>query len=442
MTSIDLSHRLLALLLMVSLTVSGQKHYVGGDISLLTKYEEKGANYLDVNGKKIPHMLTFLKEQGLNTMRVRLFVDPSKAPAEEVKQGVCQDLDFVINLGRRIKETGLQFMLDFHYSDSWADPSNQWTPDAWKSLGNDQLYTKIYDYTRDCLERMNAAGASPDFIQIGNEISYGLLWGPRNTKTYYCTQQSSAATWTRFTTLLSQASKACREACPGAKIIIHSERTQKPDVLVDFFNRMDKAGVDYDIIGLSYYPFHHGFFTTLETALKRLNNSYPNRDVMLVETGYYHNWQPDNVTFDYSSTYPISHEGQRKFTADLIDLLKKYPKVSGLVWWWLEANEKGIDWQQAVTPSGWYNAGLFDNDTGRALPALYELKSLTDGDKDTVKGDVNGDGIVDVADISAIISVMASTGGSGSATAIVADVNGDGTIDVADISAVISIMAG
>ena len=450
-----------ALLLSAAAPVAttGQKHYVGGDISLLTKYEEKGANYLDVNGQKIPDMLAFLREQGLNTMRVRLFVDPSKAPDKEVQQGVCQDLDFVTALGSRIKAAGLQFMLDFHYSDSWADPSNQWTPDAWKTLGNDELYTKIYDYTLDCLQQMNAAGASPDFIQIGNEISYGLLWGPRNTKTYYCTQQSPASTWTRFTTLLSQAGKACREACPNAKIIIHSERVQRPDVMVDYFNRMDKAGVEYDIIGLSYYPFHHGYFDALNTAITRLESSFPTRNVMLVETGYYHKWQPSDVSFDYSATYPISHEGQRKFAAALIDQLKGHKNVNGLVWWWLEANENGIDWQQAVTPSGWYNAGLFDNETGRALPALYELKSLTDGDQEeTVKGDVNGDGAVDVADITAIIAVMAgytepqsnSAPNPQSGSALnpqsgsapnPADVNGDGTVDVADITAVINIMA-
>lgn len=350
--------------------------YVGGDISLLTKYEEKGADYLDVDGTAIPDMLTFLKEAGLNTMRVRLFVDPSKAPEEEVKQGVCQDLDYVTDLGRRIKEAGLLFMLDFHYSDSWADPSNQWTPDAWKSLSGEALYDKIYDYTTDCLEQLNAAGASPDFIQIGNEISYGMLWGPRGTKTYYCTQQSSASTWTRFTTLLRQAGKACREVCPRAKIIIHSERTARPDVMVDYFNRMDNAGVDYDIIGMSYYPYHHGSLTTFNTAMTRLENSFPGREIMLVETGFYHKWQPSDVTFDYSSTYPVSHEGQRKFAEALIDQMKKHPSVTGLVWWWLEANEKGINWQQAVTPSGWYNAGLFDNETGRALPALYELQNF------------------------------------------------------------------
>lgn len=436
--NLPLSLWLLPLMLMAAATASGQRHYVGGDISLLTKYEEKKANYLDQDGKKIPDMLTFLKEQGLNTMRVRLFVDPSKATDEEVGQGVCQDLPYVIALGIRIKAAGLHFMLDFHYSDSWADPSNQWTPDDWKSLGNEQLYTKIYDYTRDCLEQLNAAGATPDFIQIGNEISYGMLWGPRNTRTYYCTQQSSAATWTRFTTLLSQASKACREVCPGAKVIIHSERTPKPDVMVDYYKRMDKAGVDYDVIGMSYYPYHHGDLNTFNNAMTKLENNFPNYEIMLVETGYYHKWQPADITFDYSSTYPITHEGQRQFTAALISQIKQHQQVTGLVWWWLEANEKGIDWRQPVTKD-WYNAGLFDNETGRALPALYELKSLTDGDQVALKGDVNGDSVVDVADISAIISKMAGTAGSGSADA--ADVNGDNTVDVADISAVITIMA-
>ena len=365
----------------ITLQVPDAQRFVGGDISLLTKYEEKNANYLDVNGKKIDNMLSFLKEQGLNAMRVRLFVDPSKAPAEEISQGVAQDLDYVISLGQRIKAAGLLFMLDFHYSDTWADPGNQWTPSAWAGLNDAQLQQKVYEYTRDCLQRLNKAGASPDFIQTGNEISYGMLWGTEsavggNSWTNRCYTNSAQSNWDRFFALLRQASKACREECPRARIIIHSERIPKPDVLTDYFDRLQAAHIDYDIIGLSYYSYHHGNFNTLNAALQRLESKYPSKKVMIVEAGYYHKWQPSDVSFNYAATYPITHEGQRKYAADLVALLKKHPQVNGLFWWFMEANENGINWQQAVTPSGWYNAGLFDNETGRALPALYELKSF------------------------------------------------------------------
>ena len=118
----------LAVALLFCLTSMQAQKYVGGDISLLPTYEEHGANYMDKYGKKISDMLGFLKEQGLNTMRVRLFVDPSLATDEAKGQGVRQDLEYVKKLGKRIKDAGLQFMLDFHYSDTWADPGQQELP--------------------------------------------------------------------------------------------------------------------------------------------------------------------------------------------------------------------------------------------------------------------------------------------------------------------------
>ncbi|MBQ5461502.1 MAG: glycosyl hydrolase 53 family protein, partial [Bacteroidaceae bacterium] len=146
----------------------------GGDVSLLSRYEENGANYMDVNGTKITNMLAYLKQLGWNALRVRLFVNPSQASTADKGQGVCQNLDYVIALGKRIKRAGFQFLLDFHYSDSWADPAKQFTPAAWSSLSANELYTKIYDYTKDALQQLVAADATPDFIQTGNEISYGM----------------------------------------------------------------------------------------------------------------------------------------------------------------------------------------------------------------------------------------------------------------------------
>ena len=350
--------------------------YVGGDISLLTKYEQGGATYYDNNGKRITQVLPWFKEQGLNAMRVRLFVDPSKAPADEIKQGVCQDLDFVKALGKRIKDQGFALMLDFHYSDSWADPGKQFTPNDWTSLNDAALQTKIYEYTKQALAEMVAAGASPDFIQTGNEISYGMLWGARNSsslKKYYPGQSNNRD---RFTGLLKKAGEACREICPDAKIIIHTERVAQPNVLTSFYTDMKNAQVDYDIIGLSFYPFHHGNLNALETALNTLERTFSNKDIMIVETGYYHAWQPSDVSHDLSATYPINETGQKQFTDALIAKLNNHPHVTGLFWWFMEANEKGIPYQQAVTPSGWYNAGLFDNQTGRALSALSSLKDF------------------------------------------------------------------
>ena len=188
---------LLTLFTMLATLGSAQK-YVGGDISMLTKYEEAGVVYKDKSGNAV-QPLTFFKEQGLNAMRVRLFVDPSK----DSDKAVCQDLDYVKALGKRIKDSGMSFMLDFHYSDTWADPAKQWTPDAWKNLDNAALADKIYEYTKECLNQLKAAGATPDFIQTGNEISYGMLWGTEGTNNNRCYTNSPAANWNRFFSLLN-----------------------------------------------------------------------------------------------------------------------------------------------------------------------------------------------------------------------------------------------
>ena len=115
----------------------------------------------------------------MNAMRVRLFVDPSQAPEQEKGEGVRQDLEYVKRLGKQIKDAGMKLMLDFHYSDSWADPGKQFTPQDWVALDDGQLAERVHDYTRDVLREMKAYGAEPDFIQTGNEISYGMMWGER-----------------------------------------------------------------------------------------------------------------------------------------------------------------------------------------------------------------------------------------------------------------------
>ena len=356
--------------------VQAQK-YVGGDISMLPKYEEAGVVYRDKAGNTVTDVIGFFKQEGLNAMRVRLFVDPQKASDKDKGQGVCQSLDYVADLGKRIKDAGLKLMLDFHYSDSWADPSKQWTPDAWKTLDDEALYTKIYDYTKDCLTQLKAAGAEPDMIQTGNEISYGMLWGTeaeaKTDKDKNRCYTSSDANWARFTTLLRQAGKACREVCPEARIIIHTERTAERDVLTGFYDRMKAANVDYDIIGLSYYPAYHGDLATLETALKALEDKAYGKDLMVVETGYSYAWPLSDTSFDYTKTYPYTKEGQRKFTADLVAMLNKHESVKGLFWWWPEDNGN-----KNVT-SGWWNAALYDHNSGQPYAAFYELKNFASG---------------------------------------------------------------
>ena len=161
-------HYLLATLLSAFALTSSAQKLAGGDISLLPSYEEKGAQYFDHYGNAIPSLLPFLKEQGWNAMRVRLFVEPANATEEEKRQGVVQNLDYVKPLAKRIKDEGFKLILDFHYSDTWADPAKQWTPADWQLLGDNSLGNQLYEYTKDALQQLKDAGATPDYIQTGN----------------------------------------------------------------------------------------------------------------------------------------------------------------------------------------------------------------------------------------------------------------------------------
>ena len=356
-----------------SLSVTAQDYFVGGDISVLQSYEDLGVDYYDQQGAKIDDVLKYMKSEqvGWNAMRVRLFVNPQrKNPDGSTDAQVCQDLDYVVRLCQRIKEEGFSLMLDFHYSDTWADPSNQWTPADWQGLSDEQLQTKLYDYTKDCLLQLVEADAAPDFIQTGNEISYGMLWGKYNQKTYYC-NWSDNKNWPRFIGLLQHAVKACREVCPEAKVILHTERAGQVNALLAICEKL--SAVDYDIIGLSYYPFWHGALATLGRTLSQLESQYPDKEVQIVETAYYYQWQPTSGITDFSKTWAVSPEGQAAFARSLIAELKKHDNVNGLYWWFPEENGNGPG-SKALT--NWVNRGLWDNSSHRALPGLYVLKEF------------------------------------------------------------------
>ena len=344
---------------------------VGGDLSLMLQYEKHGLGWLDADGQRIADLLAFLKGKGWNAARVRLFVNPANASAEDKEQGVCQDLDYVKTLGRRIKEAGMAFMLDFHYSDSWADPAKQTKPADWSTMTVSQLTDQLYTYTRDCLKALVAAGATPDLIQTGNEISYGMLWQEGHVN------PNADSNWPTFAAYLKSAARACREVCPAARIVIHIERSGNATASTNFFTRIRNYGVPYDVIGLSYYPYFHGRLDVLSSTLSSLSTQFADKKIMIVETGYYHKWQPSDVSVDYSDTFPISHDGQKAFAQALVTTLRAHANVTGLYWWWPEACEHDVkNWTSDHVTSGWYNASLWDNETGRALPALDVLQQF------------------------------------------------------------------
>ncbi len=371
----------LAILIAITTTASAQK-YVGGDISMLPEYEKYGAKYYDKSGNDISgKLLEFFTEQGWNAARVRLFVDPSKASAADKGEGVRQDLAYVKALGKQIKDAGLQFMLDFHYSDTWTDPGQHSTPSSWTSTDPDVLAQTLYQYTKDCLDELNKAGATPDFVQPGNEITYGMLW-----PTGHCYPDGGnygSGTFANFAKYLTAGIKAIREVCPKAKVVVQTELSKAQNV-TNFYKTLKQFTNDYDVIGLSYYPYYHGTLATLNNTLNTLESKYPDKKIQIVETAYYHKWYPDNATYKVTTfpNWPATEGGQQQFTKDLIAALNQHASVDGLYWWFPEANEYGVDPNAPVTPSGWCNYSLFDNETGSVMNALFELKKFVDGSSD------------------------------------------------------------
>lgn len=345
---------------------------LGGDISLLPTYEEEGTQYRDSAGTVV-NFLPFVKAEGKwNAARVRLFVDPSTASQSAKNEGVLQSIDYIIPLCKQIKEAGMKLLLDFHYSDTWADPSHQTVPKKWQDLsprpsrtGREPLCDSVYMHTKRSLEMLKENGIEPDLIQVGNEITYGMLWD------YGRVSPTDDKNWVNLTDLLKAGTRACREVCPSARIVIHTEHAQSWNATYGYYSRLKKYGVDYDIIGLSYYPMWHGTISHLNVVLDSLGQYFPDKQIMVVETAAYYSHDNDRWATDpkqFSEFSPISIEGQREFTLELVSMLRKHDKVTGLFWWFPEENESG---QQVI--KSWINRGLFDNHTGRALPAFYEM---------------------------------------------------------------------
>ena len=354
------------LLLLAMLTVQAQQQrYLGGDISLLPSYEQSGAVYRDSAGNTV-QPLTFLKQQGWNAVRVRLFVDPKLAPQNFKDEGVCQDLDYALQLSKRVKKAGFSLLLDLHYSDFWADPGKQTIPQRWQNLGAEALKDSVYQYTKHVLKTFKKAGVTPDMIQVGNEISFGMLWPVGRI------DPMKDDNWGTFSSLLRQGCKACREECPKAKIVIHTERAGQWDVTRSYYQHVKQSALDYDIIGLSYYPMWHERIPVLCNTLDSLHANFPDKDIMIVETAAYYSHDNDKWAKSpdqYAEFYPISDEGQRQFTTELMQALRPRSFVTGLFWWFPEENACNND-----LVSCWINRGLFDNRTGQAKPAFYEFR--------------------------------------------------------------------
>jgi len=332
--------------------------FKGADISFVPIIEDLGGAYT-VGGTQTDPIEIF-SQNGVDYFRLRLWHTPT--------DGYC-GLQKTIQMAARLKQNGSKFLLDIHYSDTWADPAHQTKPLAWQSLAFTNLVDSVYAYTLNVVQTFNDANLLPDMIQIGNEITVGFLWPEgRVGGTYNTTTQ-----WQQFTTLLKAARNAIVDAVPGTTIpiMLHIDRGGDNAGARWFFDKMNSYQVNYDYIGLSFYPWWHGTLTQLTQNLNDLATRY-GKNLIVVETAYPWTLQAfDNVTNIVGSTsqlhsgYSATVDGQFNFLFDIIQIIKNVPsnKGKGLFYWAPEY----ISVQPIGSP--WENLTLF-NFQGEVLNSI------------------------------------------------------------------------
>jgi arabinogalactan endo-1,4-beta-galactosidase len=366
----------------------------GMDVSTLEETERLGGKFYE-NGKEAP-LFDILKNHGVTSIRLRLWNDPFNEKSENYGAGGC-DIETVLRTARRAVENGMSWILDFHYSDFWADPARQLLPKAWRHFSLEQLEKAVYDYTKEILARCKKEALYPCYAQIGNEITNGMLW-PAG-KVEYDKITGDPSSYENMTRLLKAGTAAAR-ASGDVKIILHLEKSCDNARYRRWFDAVTAAGVDYDIIGVSYYPHWHGKIPELRLNLEDISQRY-NKDVMVVETAYpftgkHYSKQPgislvinDKITPPDGSlpSYPYSEEGQCNFLRDLVKMVKSVKRCKGLYYWepaWLAVNgstwatesaRKYIGEEHKAGGNEWANQCLFDYN-GNLLPAINELNEL------------------------------------------------------------------
>lgn len=330
----------------------------GVDISFVEMFETAGVIYRNEQGQPTD-LFQIMEDNSVNIIRLRLFTS-NEEQAQKDPYDYGNTLNLTLRLARRIKTHNLQLMLDFHYSDTWADPGHQKKPSAWENLPFEQLKDTLYNYTRDSLLTFVEQGTLPQYIQIGNEVTNGLLWpdgypGPDND-------------WTKFTTLLNAASQAVRAVLKDqTKIIIHTTFSTDWPSAKRFYDHMIGI-VDFDIIGLSYYPQWHGRLSLLGPCLEQISRNY-DKQIFIAETAY--RWTVDKYANDSMKNltgFDETPQGQMEYAEYVGQILVNAtnPKREPGIFWW------GTEYmaQKRYTNLGGFDLRSFFNSSGIALPIV------------------------------------------------------------------------
>ena len=324
----------------------------GVDISMLKQVEENGGLFYE-NGNQIDPIQIF-KDKGINTARIKIWHTPSLN---------YNNLESVLEIADRASSVGLDLFLDFHYSDTWADPSSQTKPSAWVDLNFETLCDSLEQYSHHVITKLKNQNTLPKYVQIGNETDCGFLWPDG----YVCDESNNDSQWNKLRDLFMHAIEGINSALDTQdtlKIISHVSSGGNW-----FFNNLIGQGVDIDILSISYYPMWHGTLSDLNQNMDELGNEFQ-KPVLIVETAYPFTLQWNDNTNNILGLetqlledYEASEEGQFTFLHDLITLVDENDYGLGICYWapdWISTNQFGSPWE---------NQALFDFD-GELLDAI------------------------------------------------------------------------
>ncbi len=349
----------------------------GADVSMIEQIEQEGGKYY-FNGKQ-QNALQILKENGVNWIQMRLWNDP-KDEAGTYFGGGNNDLNTDLLIAKQAKKYGLKICLEFHYSDFWADPGTQNKPANWLNDHGLKLEQDVYEFTSSVIKKFEDINATPDMVVIGNEVNNGILWPDG--------QIYGSGGWNGFASLIQQGINAVRKVDPKAMIMIHVADASSNSLNYFFDNLINKEHVtNFDVIGLSYYPYWDGTIDQLKTVVDNLSTNF-NKYIVIDETSYA--WtlkvpsNNDGTTNTFtlneqnSGGYVASVQGQGTELRDVIETIANIPdnKGLGVFYWgttWIPV--QGAGWKNGFGDA-WANQAMFDFE-GNALPSLSTFKLVS-----------------------------------------------------------------
>ena len=377
---------------------------MGMDASCVPALEASGVKYYDHDGNE-KDVYQILSENGVNYIRVRIWNDPYDAEGNGYGGGNC-DIENAIEIGKRATANDMKLLVNFHYSDFWADPAKQMVPKEWKGMTVEQKADALYEYTKECLEKLVDAGVDIGMVQIGNETN-GAMCG--ETK------------WPKVAQLMSAGSRAVREVCPKALVAVHFANPEKADKYESFGKNLDYYGVDYDVFASSYYPYWQGTLDNLAEVLNNISETY-DKKVMIAEVSYAYTVKDTDLSHNtigegggIVKDYPFTPQGQANLVRDVVDAaVNKMEDCIGIFYWegtWISVGNESWETNSALWEkhgSGWassyaaeydpkdagayYGGCAVDNqaffdENGKALESLKVFALMKKGNKVENKAD-------------------------------------------------------